>query len=162
MKKLWIGFFFGFVTLVSAQADDPEPHSDTVYGRNFMIGAQAALYPTIETGYAWYEYLPENSKIPASTGISVSVLHSFRDKYMAAPTIGIWTEALLVDFKLDIPFYTDFNAVNSLCVRPGLGGGYNDFRITAGLNIPLNNRHAPQSRNFLISAQYILNFYAKR
>lgn len=129
--------------------------------KGIILGVHGARETMFEIGY--FNYLWEedyNSKIPiiGGLGYSLSTEHYINDNYIIAPKAAIWVNALYLNLGMSFPWYFDMEKNNSFRVRPEVGIGSGDFKLTYALNMAITNKDMSNISKHMVSAIYFLNF----
>jgi len=121
-------------------------------------GAREAMFEIGYFQYLWEENL--NTKIPlvGGFGYSLSTEHYINEDYVIAPKVAAWINVFYVNVGMSLPWYFDMERNNSFRVRPEIGIGSGDFKLTYALNMAITNKDMPNVSKHMVSAIYFLNF----
>jgi hypothetical protein len=156
INKKYLLFILFISSYGFAQTEDLILYEDKLIKcSGLMLGAHIARYPTLEIGYGKYTS-DNNSKIPFSSGYSISVENYFVDTYTAAPKIAYWNNVLFLNFGVSVPWYFDFKGESSLKVRPEIGFGYQSFKVNFSYNISIYNKEMDNISKAMLSVNYLL------
>jgi hypothetical protein len=126
-----------------------------------LLGVHGARETMFEIGYFQYMWEEDtHSKIPliGGLGYSLSTEHYINDNYVIAPKAAIWTNALYFNVGMSFPWYFDMEDNNSFRIRPEIGIGSGDFKLTYALNMAITNKDMKYVSKHMVSAIYFLNF----
>lgn len=129
--------------------------------RGILLGVHGARETMFEIGYFEFDWIEITSgKIPiiGGAGYSISTEHYINDKYIIAPKAAIWTNLWYINVGISTPWYFDMEKNNSLRIRPELGIGSGDFKLTFAVNMAITNKDMPNVSKYMVSAIYFLNF----
>ncbi len=118
----------------------------------------------IEIGYFYDDWIEmASSKIPiiGGTGYSISTEHYINQDYIIAPKAAIWSNIWYINVGISTPWYFDMKKNNSLRVRPEIGIGSGDFKLTYALNMAVTNKDMPNVSKHMASLIFFLNFNKK-
>ncbi|WP_298418551.1 hypothetical protein [uncultured Kordia sp.] len=118
----------------------------------------------IDIGYFYYDWIEmASSKIPiiGGTGYSISTEHYINQDYIIAPKAAIWSNIWYINVGISTPWYFDMKKNNSLRVRPEIGIGSGDFKLTYALNMAVTNKDMPNVSKHMASLIFFLNFNKK-
>ncbi len=76
--------------------------------------------------------------IKAANGYYFSTEVRPGDNLIVAPKVGVWASCFFAA-EAEAIYYTNFND-GSLCLRPGVGIGWSNFKLLYGYNIPITNK----------------------
>ncbi|WP_046758089.1 hypothetical protein [Kordia jejudonensis] len=129
--------------------------------RGIILGVHGARETMFEVGYFnydWVEYL--DTKIPAIGGLgySISTEHYINHNYIIAPKAAIWANVWYINVGMSFPWYFDMEKNNSLKIRPEIGIGSGDFKLTYAVNMAVTNKDMRYISKHMVSAIYFLNF----
>ena len=172
MKKrdLYSIFIFVFMfQIVSAQVAPEENNTKetaTVVEKNIplqgvILGVHGARETMFEIGYFYYDWIEEpSSKIPAIGGLgySISTEHYINDNYIITPKAAVWVNVLYINVGMSFPWYFDMEKNNSFRVRPEIGFGSGNFKLTYAVNMAITNKDMRNVSKHMVSAIYFLNF----
>ena len=133
--------------------------------RGIILGIHGARETMFEIGYFNYHWTEDSvaQKIPiiGGMGYSVSTEHYINHNYIIAPKAAIWANALYFNMGMSVPWYFDMEKNNSLRIRPEIGFGSGDFKLTYAFNIAITNKDMRNVSKHMVSAIYFLNFNRK-
>lgn len=132
--------------------------------KGILLGVHGARETMFEIGYFHYNWTENiKSKVPAigGFGYAISTEHYINQNYIIAPKAAIWANVLYVNVGLSTPWYFDMENNNSLRVRPEIGIGSGDFKLTYALNMVITNKDMPNISKHMVSAIFFLNFNKK-
>ena len=129
--------------------------------KGILLGIHGARETMFEIGYFHYNWTENiKSKVPAigGFGYAISTEHYINQNYIIAPKAAIWANVLYVNVGLSTPWYFDMDNNNSFRVRPEIGIGSGDFKLTYALNMAITNKDMPNISKHIVSAIFFLNF----
>lgn len=139
---------------------ESEPKKDPPL-RGIIFGIHGARETMFEIGYFEFDWIEiTSSKMPiiGGTGYSISIEHYINDNYIIAPKAAIWTNICYINVGISTPWYFDMEKNNSLRIRPELGIGSGDFKLTLAANMAMTNKDMPNVSKYIVSAICFLNF----
>lgn len=132
--------------------------------QGIILGVHGARETMFEIGYFYYDWTEiTTSKIPiiGGTGYSISTEHYINQNYIIAPKAAIWSNIWYINLGISTPWYFDMEKNNSLRVRPEIGIGSGDFKLTYALNMAITNKDMQNISKHMVSALVFLNFNKK-
>ncbi|MEM6719721.1 MAG: hypothetical protein AAF611_10420 [Bacteroidota bacterium] len=129
--------------------------------KGVVLGVHGARETMFEIGYFQYLWVEElESKIPivGGMGYSLSTEHYINEDYVIAPKATAWINLFYANIGMSLPWYFDTEGNNSFRVRPEIGIGSGDFKLTYALNMAITNKDMPNVSKHMVSAIYFLNF----
>lgn len=132
--------------------------------QGIILGVHGAQETMFEIGYFSYDWIEDiGNKVPAigGFGYSLSTEHYINKSYIITPKAAIWVNLLYVNVGISTPWYFDMKKNNSFRVRPEIGIGSGDFKLTYALNMAITNKNMPNVSKHMVSAIFFLNFNKK-
>ncbi|QHI38359.1 hypothetical protein IMCC3317_37510 [Kordia antarctica] len=132
--------------------------------KGIILGVHGARETMFEIGYFYYDWIEQTSgKIPAIGGLgySISIENYINHNYIIAPKTAIWVNLLYFNVGMSFPWYFDMEKNNSFRVRPEIGFGSGDFKLTYAVNMAITNKDMNNISKHMVSVICFLNFNRK-
>lgn len=128
-----------------------------------VLGIHGFKNTMFEIGYFRYNWVNEASKIPiiGGFGYSATTEQYINENYIIAPKAAVWANALFLNVGISKPWYFDMEKNNSLRVRPEIGVGSGNWKLTFAVNMAITNKNMRNVSKYMLSTVCFLNFNKK-
>jgi len=136
-----------------------EPKKDPPL-RGIVLGVHGARETMVEIGYFNYAFTYSGYG-NSGTGYSISTEHYINNNYIVAPKIAGFSNLWGINLGVATVWYFDQKKNNSFRIRPEIGIGLREYKITYAFNMAMTNKDMSNVSKHMISAVYFLNFNKK-
>jgi hypothetical protein len=135
---------------------ESEPKKDPPL-RGIIFGIHGARETMFEIGYFNYafEYIGYGD---SGVGYSISTEHYVNKNYIIAPKIAGLSNVWGINMGVATVWYFDMEKNHSFRVRPEIGIGTKDYKVTYAFNMAMTNKDMPNVSKYIVSAICFLNF----
>ncbi|AXG68065.1 hypothetical protein KORDIASMS9_00254 [Kordia sp. SMS9] len=128
--------------------------------RGILFGVHGARETMFELGYFNYkwDYVGYGD---IGMGYSISTEHYINHNYIIAPKIAGFSNIWGINMGAATVWYFDMEKNNSFRIRPEIGIGSGNFKLTYAFNMAITNKDMRNVSKHMVSGIYFINFNRK-
>ncbi len=125
-----------------------------------ILGIHGARETMFEIGYfkqQWEDVVYGDG----GKGYSISTEHYVNRNYIIAPKIAVFSNLWGINLGVAGVWYFDMEKNNSFRIRPEIGIGSGNFKLTYAFNMAITNKDMRNVSKHMVSGIYFINFNKK-